>query len=95
MLVEPIPITVQDGAKNKELVLLEFQGDFEHTDMSEPDQFRGLELGSLVEKPMGNYELTVGNHLLKGKTCSFFCLLDSKLTIYLLPQVKHQTWQGR
>ena len=31
------------------------------------DQFKGLELGQIVETSGGQYELTVGNHLLKGK----------------------------
>ena len=34
------------------------------------DQFKGLELGQIVEKSGGQYELTVGNHLLKGKYCT-------------------------
>ena len=77
MLVQPIPITVQNGAKENELVLLEFQGEFEHTELEAPLKYEnrnqsnlinGLDLGQLVERAAGNYELTVGNHLLKGKS---------------------------
>ena len=67
MLVQPIPITVQQGAKDKEMILFEFQGEFEHTEISEMSQFGGLDLGQMTEKAQGTYELTVGNHLLKGK----------------------------
>ena len=67
MLVQPIPVSVRDGAKERELMLLEFQGEFEHTEINDASMFGGLDLGQLVEKSQGNYELTVGNHLLKGK----------------------------
>ena len=67
MLVRPIPISVQDGAAQQEMILFEFQGEFEHNEISEANAFGGLELGALVEKAQGTYELTVGNHLLKGK----------------------------
>ena len=67
MLVRPIPITAKDGAKEKEMVLFEFQGEFEHTEINDPNMFAGLDLGQLVEKAQGFYELSVGNHLLKGK----------------------------
>jgi len=77
MRVQPIPIRVQSGAKHKEMVLFEFQGEFEHTEINDPNEFAALDLGSLVEKPQGTYELTVGNHLLKGKNPGDF---NSKLT---------------
>ena len=47
-----------------EMMMLEFQGEFEH---SSADVLDGLTLGDLSEKPGGNYDLVVGNHLLKGK----------------------------
>ena len=46
------------------MTLFEFQGDFEH---SETGEFDSLELGNLKEVSKGNYELQVGNHLIKGK----------------------------
>ena len=67
MLVQPIPITAKEGAKQTEMVLFEFQGEFEHTEINDASQFNGLDLGSLEEKAQGTYEFTVGNHLLKGK----------------------------
>ena len=67
MLVQPIPITVGPDAKQTEMVLFEFQGEFEHSQVTDSNQFGGLDLGSLQEKAQGTYELTVGNHLLKGK----------------------------
>ena len=45
MLVQPIPITIQNGAKENELVLLEFQGEFEHTELEGANQFGSLDLG--------------------------------------------------
>ena len=45
MFVQPIPITVQNGANENELVLLEFQGEFEHTELEGSNQFGGLDLG--------------------------------------------------
>ncbi|CDW72440.1 UNKNOWN [Stylonychia lemnae] len=47
-----------------ELVILEFQGDFEHSNSS---QYDDLNLGSMRELQGGNYELQVGNHMIKGK----------------------------
>lgn len=44
--------------------MLEFQGDFEHSDTPE---FDGLTLGQMKEATKGNYELLIGNHLLRGK----------------------------
>lgn len=44
---------------------MEFQGDFEHTETPDYDS---LELGNLKELSKGNYELRIGNHLLKGKS---------------------------
>ena len=35
MLIRPIPITVKEGAKNQEMILFEFQGEFEHTELSD------------------------------------------------------------
>ena len=49
-LIRPIPITAASGVKDNEMVLFEFQGEFEHTEIDDPDQFAGLDLGSLVEK---------------------------------------------
>ena len=58
------------------MLLLEFQGEFEH---STADVFDELELGNLTEKTAGNYELVVGNHLLRGKyMCRVFNLLDQE-----------------
>lgn len=48
----------------EEVVILEFQGDFEHSDMG---QFDSLTLGQLKETSKGNYDLVIGNHLLRGK----------------------------
>ena len=50
------------------MILFEFQGEFEHTEISDTNQFDGLDLGSLIERSQGTYELMVGNHLLKGKS---------------------------
>lgn len=44
--------------------MLEFQGDFEHSDIA---QFDSLTLGSMKAQTNGVYELMVGNHLIKGK----------------------------
>ena len=46
-------------------VLLEFQGDFEH---SAETNFDAMELGDLRQLKSGAYEFIVGNQLLKGKT---------------------------
>jgi len=59
-----IQIAVPSGTAVSEMVMLEFQGEFEHT---EQVQLEGLELGQLEKKEGENYELKVGNHLLKGK----------------------------
>ena len=47
-----------------EMLIFEFQGEFEHSCF---DQFEDLELGDLAVKTGGNYEITCGNHLLRGK----------------------------
>lgn len=44
--------------------MMEFQGDFEHSEIA---QYDSLELGMIIEVSKGNYELRIGNHLLKGK----------------------------
>ena len=46
-----------------EYLIFEFQGEFEHTTL---DDFDEQVLGSVQEKAGGNFELTCGNHLLKG-----------------------------
>ena len=56
-------VLLKSEANTKELVLIEFQGEFEHPDFPE-GQFQGIELGKLSEKSGGNYELLIGNHLL-------------------------------
>lgn len=56
-------ITVSSETQS-ELLMIEFQGEFEH---NHEDSFEGLDLGTLTERPGGTYELTVGNHLLRGK----------------------------
>ena len=48
-------------------MLIEFQGEFEHSEMIDGD-FKGMELGRITEKNNGQYELKVGNHLLRGKS---------------------------
>ena len=64
--VQPIPITVENGAIQKEMMLLEFQGEFEHSEIID-GKFGGIELGRITERAGGNYELKVGSHLLRGK----------------------------
>ena len=71
-MVQAIPFTVKDGAQSKELVLLEFQGEFEHSELSDATDYKGLELGKLATKGGDNYELAIGNQLLRGKRESAF-----------------------
>ena len=54
----------ETGFIGEEIVLMEFQGDFEHSEIA---RFDSLALGDLKEVSKGNYELQIGNHLLKGK----------------------------
>ena len=62
-----LPSTHKSGDKLREYILLEFQGDFEH---SNSFNFDGLSLGDLVtdDKVKDAFTLTVSNHLLKGKS---------------------------
>ena len=57
-------LTSSDSYLDDELAILEFQGDFEN---SETAEFDTLPLGILKDCDKGNFELKVGNHLLKGK----------------------------
>ena len=66
------------------MLILEFQGEFEH---STADTFDDLELGNLTEKAAGNYELLVGNHLLRGRTQFYYLTHLGKLTPLTKPQV--------
>lgn len=50
---------------SEEIIMMELQGDFEH---SEAPQFDSLTLGCVKEASKGNFELQIGNHLLKGKS---------------------------
>ena len=69
MQVQPIAVKMENGAIRTELTLIEFQGTFEHSEAVD-GQFTGMELGQINEKAGDSYELTVGNHLLKGKSAS-------------------------
>lgn len=51
--------------EKKEHVILEFQGEFEH---SHTENFSHLSLGELKEVRKGTYALQVSNHSLEGKS---------------------------
>ena len=46
------------------MALFEFQGEFEHTSV---DEFDGLVLGQLADKPNGDVEILCGNQQIRGK----------------------------
>ena len=65
-LIKHIKIVSSQGDLiTDELALMELQGEFEH---SETPQFDSLQLGLLKESSKGNYDVQIGNHLLKGKS---------------------------
>ena len=72
MLKNQIAVKVAgpDSLKN-EMTLIEFQGEFEHSDLGEGAVNAvgsGLDLGELEQKSGGNYELRINNQLLHGKS---------------------------
>ena len=70
-------IKLSSEAPVPEFLIFEFQGEFEHTTL---DDFDEQVLGSVLEKPGGNFELTCGNHLLKG-THDFIAKYQIRLTL--------------
>lgn len=50
-------------AGEREFVIIELQGEVKH----EIERLDGAHLGSLIEAREGQYELHIGNHILRGK----------------------------
>ena len=84
MVQKLIKIGTLSDAGLTEMMMFEFQGDFEHTAVEE---FGDLHLAKMTERPGGNFELICGNHLIKGK------VVDLPKQVVLGERVKNEDGQ--